>query len=125
MGASASRIIRALGGTVTRCSPSAAADVSGPQDVSAEHAREHSRSLPRPSRTFELGRVALAANRLILLKPKLGTKLAQFPAWGESGQREREDGPRAAGAIHSSAFVSAIQKPPLAGRRESDGGRSK
>jgi hypothetical protein len=33
-----------------------------------DYAREHSRNLPIPSRTFELGRIAPASNRLILLK---------------------------------------------------------
>ena len=59
MGANASRMIERFGKEAQlpdvrhRLLPI----VSGPQDVSAEHAREHLRNLPIPSRTFELGRL--------------------------------------------------------------------
>jgi hypothetical protein len=57
--------------------------------------RECSLNVPIPSRTFELGRVGPAGNRLISLKAKLSTKMAQFPACGENGRRERKNEPQA------------------------------
>ena len=77
------------------------------------HATELSRNLPTPGRTFELGRVVSAANRLILLKTlKLSTKLAQFPACGENGRRERKNGLQLTGAVPS-PFGECLEITPF------------